>query len=113
MPVFNLGIGYSQRLAGDQTAFNAEAIALMPFRVAESEAEGYWVISSPNTYWVPTVMIGVHEVFLRADGHCTTFQERIRFLSYGGHPNQRTSFPSWDRMWMLFWGGFQRIVSWH
>jgi hypothetical protein len=85
--VFNLGIGYSQRLTGDLNAFNAKAIVVMPFRVAGGEAEGYWVISSLNMYWVPTVMIGVREVFLRADG-CLAWEDRTlwpQFYSFGFH----------------------------
>jgi hypothetical protein len=85
--VFNLGIGYSQRLTGDLNAFDAKAIAVTPFRVAGGEAEGYWVISSPNTYWVPTVMIGVREVFLRADGRFAWEDRTLwpQFYSFGFH----------------------------
>jgi hypothetical protein len=59
----------------------------MPFRVAGGEVEGYWVILSLNTYWVPTVMIGVHEVFLCADG-CFACEDQTlwpQFYSFGFH----------------------------
>lgn len=58
-------------MIADLMPFDAKVITLTECTVLSSEKEGYWVISSPNTSWVPTLMFGVQEVYLHADGQFT------------------------------------------
>ena len=75
------------RLTDCLTPFDTNVIASTEVGVAGGEAEGFWVVSSPNAEWVPGVMFGVREVFQRADGRFGWEDRTLwpQFYSFGFH----------------------------